>query len=129
MSEFGAEQVILVRDDSVRKEIAEHNGKQALVLTIADCKGLEFQLLDEGNFEMATMCFERAGDSFLEKLAKASGLRVAGVHMLSSNTELARVALVEAAEIYESIGKADFVVKCSMELKDLKRADGNRYSL
>ncbi|KAI3876117.1 hypothetical protein MKX03_005819, partial [Papaver bracteatum] len=75
------------------------------------------KLLDEGNFEMATMCFERAGDSFLEKLAKA-----AGVHMLSSDTELARVALVEAAEIYESIGKADFAAKYSMELKDFKRA-------
>ncbi|KAI3945666.1 hypothetical protein MKW92_004865, partial [Papaver armeniacum] len=66
-------------------------------------RGIE--LLNEGNFEMATMCFERAGDSFLEKLAKASGLRAAGIHMLGSNTELARVALVEAAEIYESIGK------------------------
>ncbi|RZC43878.1 hypothetical protein C5167_036821 [Papaver somniferum] len=239
-SGFGAEQVILVRDDSVRKEIAEHIGKQALVLTIAECKGLEFQdvllynffgtsplnsqwrvvygymkegnlldssdakfpkfskekhqilcselkqlyvaitrtrqrlwicenldmdfskpmfdywkklclvqvreldeslvqamqvtsskeewssrgikLLDEGNFEMATMCFEKAGDLFLEKFAKASGLRAAGVHMLGSNTELARVALVEAAEIYESIGKADFAAKCFMELKDFKRA-------
>ncbi|KAI3869983.1 hypothetical protein MKW92_049525 [Papaver armeniacum] len=80
------------------------------------------KLLDEGNFEMATMCFERAGDSFLEKLAKASGLRAAGVHMLGSNTELARVALVEAAEIYESIGKADFAAKCFMELKEFKRA-------
>ncbi|KAI3891248.1 hypothetical protein MKW98_007553 [Papaver atlanticum] len=239
-SGFGAEQVILVRDDSVRKEIAEHIGKQALVLTIAECKGLEFQdvllynffgtsplnsqwrvvygymkernlldsndakfpkfseekhqilcselkqlyvaitrtrqrlwicenididfskpmfdywkklclvqvreldeslvqamqvtsskkewssrgikLLDEGNFEMATMCFERAGDSFLEKVAKASGLRAAGVHMLGSNTELARVALVEAAEICESVGKADFAAKCFTELKDFKRA-------
>ncbi|KAI3945661.1 hypothetical protein MKW92_004860 [Papaver armeniacum] len=80
------------------------------------------KLLDEGNFEMATMCFERAGDSFLEKLAKASGLRAAGVHMLASNAELARVALVEAAEIYESIGKADIAAKCFMELRDFKRA-------
>ncbi|KAI3875948.1 hypothetical protein MKW92_030517, partial [Papaver armeniacum] len=80
------------------------------------------KLLDEGNYEMATLCFERAGDSFLEKLAKASGLRAAGVHMLGSNTELASVALVEAAEIYESIGKADLAAKCFMELKDFKRA-------
>ncbi|KAI3950451.1 hypothetical protein MKW92_027170 [Papaver armeniacum] len=80
------------------------------------------KLLDEGNFEMATIFFERVGDSFLEKLARASGLRAAGVHMLGSNTELARAALVEAAEIYESIGKADFAAKCFMELKDFKRA-------
>ncbi|MCL7037206.1 hypothetical protein MKW94_023327, partial [Papaver nudicaule] len=40
---FGAEQVILVRDESARKEILEQIGKQALVLTIVECKGLEFQ--------------------------------------------------------------------------------------
>ncbi|XP_065635673.1 uncharacterized protein LOC111997665 [Quercus suber] len=40
---FGAEQVILVRDDFVRKEITNHVGNQALVLTIVECKGLEFQ--------------------------------------------------------------------------------------
>ncbi|KAI3778696.1 hypothetical protein L2E82_08079 [Cichorium intybus] len=40
---FGAEQVILVRDDSAKTEICEYVGKQALVLTIVECKGLEFQ--------------------------------------------------------------------------------------
>ncbi|KAJ0765120.1 putative TPR and ankyrin repeat-containing protein [Helianthus annuus] len=40
---FGAEQVILVRDDVVKTEICEYIGKQALVLTIVECKGLEFQ--------------------------------------------------------------------------------------
>ncbi|KAK1380712.1 UvrD-like helicase ATP-binding domain-containing protein [Heracleum sosnowskyi] len=40
---FGAEQVILVRDDSVREEISSSVGKQALILTILECKGLEFQ--------------------------------------------------------------------------------------
>ncbi|CAJ2639834.1 unnamed protein product [Trifolium pratense] len=40
---FGAEQVILVRDDNARKEILNCIGKQALVLTILECKGLEFQ--------------------------------------------------------------------------------------
>ncbi|KAK1416344.1 hypothetical protein QVD17_32134 [Tagetes erecta] len=39
---FGAEQVILVRDDIARNEIYEHIGKHALVLTIMECKGLEF---------------------------------------------------------------------------------------
>lgn len=41
---FGAEQVILVRDDSVRKDILSFVGKQALILTILECKGLEFQV-------------------------------------------------------------------------------------
>ena len=41
---FGAEQVILVRDHSVQKEISSYVGKNALVLTIIECKGLEFQV-------------------------------------------------------------------------------------
>ncbi|KAK9063837.1 hypothetical protein SSX86_017709 [Deinandra increscens subsp. villosa] len=41
---FGAEQVILVRDDVAKTEICDYIGKQALVLTILECKGLEFQL-------------------------------------------------------------------------------------
>ncbi|KAI3734275.1 hypothetical protein L6452_13740 [Arctium lappa] len=40
---FGAEQVILVRDDCAKTKICEYVGKQALVLTIVECKGLEFQ--------------------------------------------------------------------------------------
>ncbi|KAL2559236.1 TPR and ankyrin repeat-containing protein 1 [Forsythia ovata] len=40
---FGAEQVILVRDDSVKKEISNYIGHQALILTIVECKGLKFQ--------------------------------------------------------------------------------------
>jgi superfamily I DNA/RNA helicase len=47
---FGAEQVILVRDDHVRKEITEYVGKQALVLTIVECKGLEFQVVIIHNY-------------------------------------------------------------------------------
>ncbi|MED6110882.1 hypothetical protein PIB30_047030 [Stylosanthes scabra] len=42
---FGAEQVILVRDDFVRREVLDYVGKQALVLTILECKGLEFQVI------------------------------------------------------------------------------------
>ena len=44
---FGAEQVILVRDDSARKEVFDYVEKQALVLTILECKGLEFQVVKE----------------------------------------------------------------------------------
>ncbi|KAI3730438.1 hypothetical protein L1987_61608 [Smallanthus sonchifolius] len=40
---FGAEQVILVRDDIAKHEICEYIGKQALVLTTEECKGLEFE--------------------------------------------------------------------------------------
>ncbi|GJZ38913.1 UvrD-like helicase, ATP-binding domain, P-loop containing nucleoside triphosphate hydrolase [Tanacetum coccineum] len=40
---FGAEQVMLVRDECAKTEVCEYVGRQALVLTIFECKGLEFQ--------------------------------------------------------------------------------------
>ncbi|PIA50211.1 hypothetical protein AQUCO_01300743v1 [Aquilegia coerulea] len=237
---FGAEQVILVRDDCARKEVAGYVGKQALVLTILECKGLEFQdvmlynffgtsplknqwrviyeymkendmldssvpisfpnfskakhsvlcselkqlyvaitrtrqrlwicdnmeqfsmpmldywkrlglvqtrqlddslaqamqvasskeewsargvkLFNEGNFEMATMCFERAADSYREKWSRAAGLRASADRIQGSNSEHANVARKQAAKIYESIGKADLAAKCFIELKQFKRA-------
>ncbi|XP_058090435.1 uncharacterized protein LOC131236918 [Magnolia sinica] len=236
---FGAEQVILVRDDFDKKQIFEHVGKQALVLTIVECKGLEFQdvllynffgasplknhwrviynymeeqdlldsksrsfpcfdsakhsilcselkqlyvaitrtrqrlwicesidefskpmfdywkklclvqvrhldsslaqamraastpddwrlrgiqLFNEHNFEMATMCFERAGDEFREKWAKAAGHYAHAERILSTNFEEARTALTQAAEIYESIGKAETAAKCFITLKEYERA-------
>lgn len=45
MGGFGADQVILVRDGTSRKEVFDSIGKQALVLTIMECKGLEFQVI------------------------------------------------------------------------------------
>ncbi|KAG6766040.1 hypothetical protein POTOM_030105 [Populus tomentosa] len=236
---FGAEQVILVRDDAARKEIDNYVGKHALVLTVVECKGLEFQdvllynffgssplknkwrvvyefmkeqdlldanspsfpsfmlakhnvlcselkqlyvaitrtrqrlwicenveefsrpmfdywmkkslvqvrklddslaqamqvssspeewksqgykLLREGNYEMATMCFERAGDEHGEKLSKASGLRAAADRMHSSNPEMASVPRRQAAEIFESIGKAEYAAECFYMLKEYDRA-------
>nr|POE80710.1 tpr and ankyrin repeat-containing protein 1 [Quercus suber] len=40
---FGADQVILVRDDLARNEIVDYVGNQALILTIMESKGLEFR--------------------------------------------------------------------------------------
>ncbi|XAR48022.1 hypothetical protein NMG60_11030712 [Bertholletia excelsa] len=235
---FGAEQVILVRDDCARKEISNYIGKQALVLTIMECKGLEFQdvllynffgssplrnqwrviyqymqeqdLLDldvsspsfnqarhnvlcselkqlyvaitrtrqrlwicekteefckpvfeywkkkclvqvrqlddslakamqvasspeewrtrgiklfhEKNYEMATMCFERAGDETWEKRAKASGLRASAGLVRSSNPEMACTILREAAEIFYSIGRAESAAECFCDLGEYERA-------
>lgn len=237
---FGAEQVILVRDDSVRKDILSFVGKQALILTILECKGLEFQdvllynffgssplrnkwrviyeymdeqdlrdatcplafpsfheakhnllsselkqlyvaitrtrqrlwisesaedlckpmfdywkrkdlvevrklddslaqamqvassseewksrgkkLYFENNYEMATMCFERAGDVTWEKRAKASGLKAAADRMRDSNPKVACTYLREAAEIFDSIGKADSAALCYCELGEFERA-------
>ncbi|CAM8956395.1 unnamed protein product [Rhodiola kirilowii] len=237
---FGAEQVILVRDDNVRQEISEYVGKQALVLTIVECKGLEFQdvllynffassplknqwrviyeymneqnlldgashvafpsfneakhslmcselkqlyvaitrtrqrlwiceniedfskpmfdywkkqcfvqvrvldeslaqamqvastpeewksrgfkLLTEKNYEMATMCFERAGDEYWEKFSRAAGLRASSDLMRISNPEMARSILKEAAEIFDAIGKADRAAECYFDLEEFEKA-------
>lgn len=41
---FGADQVVLVRDELSKQKLPEVVGKHALVLTILECKGLEFQV-------------------------------------------------------------------------------------
>ncbi|XP_022874965.1 uncharacterized protein LOC111393590 [Olea europaea var. sylvestris] len=237
---FGAEQVILVRDDSARKEISNWIGHQALILTIVECKGLEFQdvllfnffgssplrsqwrviyeflkekdlfdssfpksfpsfsqlrhnilcselkqlyvaitrtkqrlwicenaeelskpMLDywkrlglvnvrkvddslaqamqrasspeewksqgiklfwEKNYEMAIMCFERAGEPTWEKRAKAAGLRASADHMRGSNPKEARIMLREAAELFYSAGKRDSAAECFFDLEEYERA-------
>ncbi|GMI87573.1 hypothetical protein HRI_002426600, partial [Hibiscus trionum] len=235
---FGAEQVILVRDDLAKNEILKYVGKQALVLTIVECKGLEFQdvllynffgssplknqwrivyefmkeqgfldancpfprfnqakhnimcselkrlyvaitrtrqrlwicendkefsepvfnywkkkclvqvrklddslaqamqvassseewksrgykLLHQGNYEMATICFERANDTYGEKLAKALGLRENADRLHGSNPEMASIARKQAAEIFDSIGKAEHAAECFYMLKEYERA-------
>lgn len=45
LSGFGAEQVILVRDTVTKEQVFYQIGKQALVLTILECKGLEFEVI------------------------------------------------------------------------------------
>ncbi|KAJ0719210.1 putative TPR and ankyrin repeat-containing protein [Helianthus annuus] len=237
---FGAEQVILVRDDSAKTEICEFIGKQALVLTIVECKGLEFQdvllynffgtsplkdqwrviyeymkerdwldenlypsfpsfcesrhsvlcselkqlyvaitrtrqrlwicenkeelskpmfeywkrrglvqirklddsvaqamrvasspqewrergkkLFYEKNFVMATMCFERAGDTMWETLAKASGLRASGDQMRGTNPEAFISYVREAAGMFESVGKLESAALCFCDLGEYEKA-------
>ncbi|CAL5025640.1 unnamed protein product [Urochloa decumbens] len=237
---FGAEQVILVRDDATKKQIINLVGKQALVLTIVECKGLEFQdvllynffsssplrnrwrvvydymkskdviasseqisypgfdrnkhyllcselkqlyvaitrtrqrlwicentddycqpmfdywkklcivevrlldssliqamqtgssaddwrlrgtkLFNEGQFEMATMCFEKAGDAYREKWARAAGLLATAERVISTNLEMGQASLQKASEIYESIGMHEKAATCYMKLGDYKRA-------
>ncbi|OMO60733.1 hypothetical protein CCACVL1_23909 [Corchorus capsularis] len=235
---FGAEQVILVRDDAAKDEILKCVGKQALVLNIVECKGLEFQdvllynffgssplksqwrvvyeymkeqglldaswsfptfkqakhnilcselkqlyvaitrtrqrlwiceneqelskpmfnywkkkclvqvrklddslaqamqvasspeewkkrgykLLEQCNYVMATMCFERAHDIYGEKLAKAFGLRAEADRLDGLNPERASTARRQAAEIFYSIGKAEHAADCFYMLKEYEKA-------
>lgn len=43
MAEFGAEQVILVRDDEAREALRKEIGKVNLILTVVESKGMEFE--------------------------------------------------------------------------------------
>ncbi|GKD65483.1 UvrD-like helicase, ATP-binding domain, P-loop containing nucleoside triphosphate hydrolase, partial [Tanacetum coccineum] len=209
---FGAEQVILVRDDQAKTEVCKIVGKNALVLTIVECKGLEFhdvllynffgtsplkdqwrviygymkkcdwledklsqsflafnearhsvlcselkqlkredsfrvKKLDDlvaqamqvassplewqehgkkifygNNFAMATMCFERAGDTIWEKLAKAYGLRASAYQMRGTNHEAFEGYLREAALMFESIGKLELSATCYCDLGEYEKA-------
>ncbi|KAI3817065.1 hypothetical protein L1987_10852 [Smallanthus sonchifolius] len=237
---FGAEQVILVRDDIAKLEVCEYIGKQALVLTIVECKGLEFQdvllynffgtsprkdqwrviyeymkehdwldeklpqsfpnfsesrhsvlcselkqlyvaitrarqrlwlcenkeelskpmfdywkrrglvqirklddsvaqamrvasshqewrergkkLFYESNFLMATMCFERAGDTIWETLARASGLRASADKMRGTNPGAFSRYAREAAGMLENIGKFESAASCYCDLEEYERA-------
>ncbi|XP_031287022.1 uncharacterized protein LOC116145713 isoform X2 [Pistacia vera] len=241
---FGAEQVILVRNDYDRKKISSNTGKQALVLTIVESKGLEFQdvllynffgsspvkcqwkviyeymkeqdLLDSmsggsipsvceakhnvmcaelkqlyaaitctrqrlwicedidelsipifdywekkslvqvkqldysfahsmqvassseewksqgitlfyrHNYEMATLCFERANDTYWQGRSKATGLKAAADHTPNLIPEQANMILREAAVIFEGIGDLDSAARCFSDLKEYERA-GNIY--
>ncbi|GAY56591.1 hypothetical protein CUMW_173100 [Citrus unshiu] len=145
---FGAEQVILVRDDSVRKEISNYVGKQALVLTIIESKGLEFQDVLLYNFfgtsplknqwrvvyeymkEQALLdsTSPRSFPSFNEAkhnvlCSELKQLYVAITRTRQSSNPLeANVYLREAAKIFEAIGKADSAAKCFYDLGEYERA-------
>ncbi len=43
--EFGAEQAILVASEATKRELQARVGSRALVLTVLESKGLEFQVL------------------------------------------------------------------------------------
>ncbi|PIN24614.1 hypothetical protein CDL12_02646 [Handroanthus impetiginosus] len=85
-------------------------------------KSQGIKLFWEKNYEMAIMCFEKAGEETWEKRAKASGLRATADSLHGSNSEEARVMLREAAEIFDSIGQADSAAECFCDLGDYERA-------
>lgn len=43
LADFGADQVILVRDEDVQKEIHSRIGSEVLILTVLQSKGMEFE--------------------------------------------------------------------------------------
>ena len=69
--EFGAEQVILVRDTAMKASLRDQIGDVALILTILESKGMEFEDVILWNF--FSECPDQAGIRSLEILAKEPG--------------------------------------------------------
>lgn len=74
---------------------------------------------------MATVCFEKACDTFWERISKAAGLKAMADCIHSSNPQEANSVLREAAEIFEAIGKPDSAARCFCEMGDYERAGIN----
>ena len=71
---------------------------------------------------MATLCFERAGDTTWEKLAKASGLRASADQIRGTNHEAFVGYVREAAGMFESIRKFESAASCYCDLGEFERA-------
>ncbi|KAK6508748.1 hypothetical protein TWF506_010825 [Arthrobotrys conoides] len=56
ISEFGAEQVLIVRDDDAKNLLVESMGDKVLILTILESKGMEFQDVFLFNFFSGSLC-------------------------------------------------------------------------
>uniref|UniRef100_A0ACD5UV24 Uncharacterized protein n=1 Tax=Avena sativa TaxID=4498 RepID=A0ACD5UV24_AVESA len=80
------------------------------------------KLFNEGQFEMATMCFEKAGDAYREKWARAAGLVATADRAMATNLEKGNASFQTASEIYESIGMHEKAAACYIKLRDFKRA-------
>ncbi|WOL05870.1 hypothetical protein Cni_G14601 [Canna indica] len=87
-----------------------------------DWKQRGIKLFNEKNFELAAMCFEKAGDDFNEKWARAAGLVANAERIIATNSYMTQIALNQAAEIYESIHKPEIAATCYIKMKDFKKA-------
>lgn len=83
---------------------------------------MRVQLYWEKNYEKAVLCFEKAGDIIWEKRAKASSLRATADRLRSSNRKESCTILREAAEIFDSIGRAECAAECFCDLGEYERA-------
>ncbi|XP_044475796.1 uncharacterized protein LOC123203505 isoform X2 [Mangifera indica] len=84
-------------------------------------KGLE--LFHECNYEMATLCFERAKDFYREERCKATALKADADRIRSLNPVEANIKLRQAAIKFEAINNADSAAKCFYELGEYERAE------
>ncbi|XP_038977123.1 uncharacterized protein LOC120107765 [Phoenix dactylifera] len=85
-----------------------------------DARGEKF--FNDGNYEMAILCFKRSGDVYMENWSKAALLQADGRSKLHVNFQLALDSLSKAADIYESIGKMELAASSIMESREYTKA-------
>lgn len=69
LADFGADQVILVRDEEVQKQVHSRIGSEVLILTVLQSKGMEFEDVVLLNFFSASsyLASYRALDRLIDK--------------------------------------------------------------
>ncbi|KAG5613980.1 hypothetical protein H5410_013804 [Solanum commersonii] len=90
--------------------------------TPEEWKSRGMKLFWEKNYEMALMCFKQAGETDWEKRAKAAYIMETAEQIRYSDPERAHINLLEAAEIFLSIGRFKSAAECFYDLKDYKQA-------
>ncbi|XP_050209293.1 uncharacterized protein LOC130015007 [Mercurialis annua] len=85
-------------------------------------KARGFKFFYQKNYDKARFCFERAGESYWEKWAKAACLRHSADLLLHSDPIRAHKHLTQAAKMYQSIGKIESAAQCFFELKEYEKA-------
>ncbi|XP_030958959.1 uncharacterized protein LOC115980900 [Quercus lobata] len=107
-------------------QVREFNESLAQEMQVAssqeEWKSRGIKFFYQNNYEMARMCFERAGEIYWEKWAMAAGLRAAANHMSCSNSQLKHINLMKAAETFDSIGKSELSAQCYYEASEYERA-------
>jgi hypothetical protein len=68
------------------------------------------------------MCFEKAGDAYREKWARAAGLLATADRVIPTNLDRGQDSLQKKSEIYESIGMHEKAAICYIKLGDHRRA-------
>jgi hypothetical protein len=80
------------------------------------------QLFNQRQFDMAIICFERAGDEKYAILAKAAQLQQTGERQITVNPSMALTSLREAAKLFLSVGRPEASAKCLIKGGEFKNA-------
>jgi hypothetical protein len=94
--DFGAEQVILVRDDIVKKRVQSEIGETALVLTILESKGMEFDdvfLIDFFTSSPCASSLRKLGDILTSGGCSVEGTKSGVTNNAHASSENVLIAL------------------------------------